>query len=342
VKKTSKHKDHREYCRSHTEGSFKRFSVLFALCVLAFFCFLGCDAKSGLRTFCTSDADCPVGFRCNTSTGLCLCASDEVCGPEEYCAPDGLCRRRMSCETNLDCPDDTYCDTTTGNCIEQGKCTDDKHCPLGQICSEFFSCVPGCRISGDCPLGYVCMDSRCEEDRCENKGYCDIGQLCDMDSLTCYDDTRGPYCSKCSSSTIYDPDSCGQGPNFCLVKGGNLALQPYCGVDCSDGQPCPNGYDCFSVRIVYTSDNCRSDEECASGSCHIKEGDELGFCLCTADNQCPQDHCDDFSFQCRITRRFCTPAGNECERPVYCIDGYCHIGYNCKPLEGLRCEDLIQ
>ncbi len=319
-----------------------RTSMLLVLLSLAAGPWTGCKTETGLRTFCTSDNDCKPGFRCDRGSGMCLCATDDVCGPEEYCAPDGICRRQWPCDTNLDCPEGTLCDTTTGNCIEEGKCTHDKHCLPGRICTEYFTCVPGCRVAGDCPLGRICLDGKCEEGRCEDRGYCDIGQLCDPESKTCYDDTRGPYCAYCSSSTIYDPDSCGQGPNFCLVKGGDLTLPPYCGVDCSDGQPCPNGYDCFSVRIVYTSDNCRSDEECESGSCHIKEGDELGFCLCTADNQCPQDHCDDTYFQCRITRRFCTPAGNECERPVYCIDGYCHIGYNCKPVEGLHCEDLFQ
>lgn len=301
-----------------------------------------CDSQTNLRTFCTSSDDCPPGFRCDPDTGLCLCATDEVCGPDEYCAPDGICRRRMACDTNLDCPEDTFCDTTTGNCIEIGKCTDDRQCPPGQVCSEFFTCVPGCKTSGDCPLGQVCLDGSCESGRCEDKSYCDIGQLCDTESKTCYDDNRGPYCAYCSSATIYEPHSCGEGPNFCLVKGGDLGLPPYCGVDCSDGQPCPNGYDCFSVRIVYTSDNCRSDDECESGRCQKKEGDELGFCLCNSDDQCPQDSCDDFTFQCRITRKPCTPGGNECDRTIYCIDGYCHIGYNCKPVEGLRCEDLIQ
>ncbi len=49
---TSKNKYHRGHKRNHTEGSFKGFSVLFALCMLAFSCFLGCEAESGLRTFC--------------------------------------------------------------------------------------------------------------------------------------------------------------------------------------------------------------------------------------------------------------------------------------------------
>ncbi len=303
----------------------------------------GCQQSEGLRSFCIQDEDCPEGFRCDHQTGLCLCADDSVCKPEEYCAPDGHCRRRMGCDTNLDCPAGTFCDSTTGNCIELGKCTKDTQCPLGQVCDpNSYRCVGKCRTSGDCPQGQVCYQERCHDGMCEDKSYCDYGQLCDSEGMTCFDDTRGPYCAYCKSATIYEPHQCGAGPNFCLVKGGNLSLPPYCGVDCGQGQPCPNGYACFSVRIVYTRDNCRSDDECESGKCYIKEGDELGFCLCSSDDQCPQDSCDDFLMECRITRRPCTPNGNECARKVYCIDGYCHIGYNCKPVEGLRCEDILQ
>ncbi len=315
---------------------------LFSLFLLFLPCLLiACDSSEQLRSYCTSDLDCEAGYRCDIGTGLCLCATDDVCGPEEYCAPDGQCRRRMSCDSNLDCPEDTFCDSTTGNCIEVGKCTDDKQCPLGQICSEsYFRCVPGCRQSGDCTLGEICRDDNCIEG-CEDTSGCAYGQLCDPINETCIDDDRGPYCERCSSATIYSPHQCDDGPNYCLIAEGNLTLPPYCGVDCGQGQPCPNGYDCFSVRLVYTRDNCESDAECSSGSCFIKEGDEKGFCLCTADDQCPDDVCEDDRLECRYTRRPCTPGGNECDRPIYCIEGFCHIGYNCKPKEGLRCGDLL-
>ncbi|RME22826.1 MAG: hypothetical protein D6806_12315 [Deltaproteobacteria bacterium] len=317
------------------------YSLPSLLIVVACLFLSSCEAEGGLRTFCSSDLDCPAGYRCQRETGLCVCATDEVCPPGYVCSADGICRKRIGCDTNLDCPEGTFCDSESGVCIEQGKCTSDKHCPPGQICTELYRCAPGCRDSDDCPLGQMCLDGSCLEGKCEDKSWCDYGQLCDTETHTCYDDDRGPYCAYCRSATIYEPHQCGDGPNFCLVKGGDLTLPPYCGVDCSQGQPCPNGYECYSVRIVYTRDNCRSDAECSSGRCYKKEGDELGFCLCSADEQCPQDSCDDTTMECRITRRPCTPGGNECDRPIYCIDGYCHIGYNCKPKEGLRCEDIL-
>ena len=303
---------------------------------------LGCEGGERLRTFCTGDDDCPPGYRCDRDSGRCLCASDDVCGPEEYCAPDGVCRRRMACDTNLDCPEDTFCDSTTGNCIELGKCTDDKHCPLGQICSQAFSCVPGCRDAGDCPLGRVCLDGHCESGLCEDKSYCAAGELCDPETMTCYDaydEQTAPYCRPCVPTGIGEPNSCGDGANFCVMTGNDPSLEPFCGVDCSRGQPCPNGYSC-SLILRAVGGSCRSDADCETGACHINEGDEVGFCLCTADSDCPQDSCDDFTFRCTVTRRTCTPGGGECDRPIYCIDGLCLIGRNCTPIEGLRCSDL--
>ncbi|HRY92560.1 MAG TPA: hypothetical protein P5147_03820 [Myxococcota bacterium] len=303
----------------------------------------GCDTGAQLSTICRGDEDCPPGYRCELSTGLCLCASDEVCGPDEYCAPDGRCRRRMACDTNLDCPLGTFCDSTTGNCIEQDKCTDDKQCPLGQICSEVtFRCAPGCRQNGDCPLGDVCREGACRGGLCEDTSYCAYGELCEPASQTCsspYDDELAPFCAPCRPTSVSEPNRCGPGPNFCIMTGNDPSLAPFCGVDCSQGQECPNGYGCHLI-LTAPDGSCQADGECPSGSCHINEGDTVGFCLCATDAECPQDACDDFAFECRLTRRPCSPGGAECDRPIYCIEGLCLLGRNCAPVEGLRCADL--
>ena len=313
-----------------------RMSVVFGLGLL-----IGSCSNKPSDLYCQSDGNCPANFSCNPSTGLCICASDSTCQADEYCAPDGRCQRRQSCDNNLDCAQGSFCDTSTGNCIESGKCTKDIQCPFGQLCSEvYFHCVTGCRKNGDCPLYQVCRAGSCLEGLCEDKTYCNYGQKCNPDTQKCEDDTSGRFCDQCSSSTIYDPFNCGAGPNFCLIKAGDLSLQPYCGVDCNQGQSCPNGYDCFSVRIVYSNENCTKDSQCSSGKCSIREGDAKGFCLCTLDSDCPKDYCDDTIMECRITRRPCTPGGTECNPQIPCISGFCHIGRNCKPLEGLRCDDL--
>ena len=300
----------------------------------------GCSQEETLRAFCTGDADCPPGFRCDSQSGLCLCAVDDVCQADEYCAPDGVCRPRMSCDNNLDCEEGLFCDTTTGNCIEIGKCTMDAQCPLGSMCSDaYFECVPGCRITGDCPLGQTCREGTCLEGLCDDKSFCDYGQLCDPESETCVEDTRGPFCQRCAPGTITDPYRCGPGPNFCVMTNNDPSLPPFCGVDCSEGQECPNGYGC-NLILTAPGGSCREAAECESGDCHINEGDDVGFCLCSAHEQCPRDTCDDFTMQCRITRKTCVPGNGDCDRPVYCIDGLCLIGRNCTPLEGLDCADF--
>ena len=204
-------------------------------------------------------------------------------------------------------------------------CSDDSECTVVQCCVDGFcedmectdrECGPDslCGIEcGQCPLGTSCDDStfRCVEciSDCDDNNCCDYGQLCDLGTHSCYDDDRGPYCEQCTNSSIYQPSQCGSGPNFCLVSGGDLAAPLYCGVDCSDHQPCPNGYECRLVLFAYTNDTCRADDECDSGVCEKKQGEEWGFCLCTRDDECPQDSCDDFAMECRITRRPCAPGG---------------------------------
>ena len=50
---------------------------------------------------------------------------------------------------------------------------------------------------------------------------------------------------------------CAEGaPNYCLIDASlPLGQAFFCGVDCSGGQGCPNGYQCRDVRIV-TAQNC--------------------------------------------------------------------------------------
>ncbi len=297
-----------------------------------------CSRQEQLRTFCTSDTECPPGMRCDPHSGMCLCASDEVCAPDEYCAADGQCRKLMSCDTNQDCPEDMFCDSTQGQCIELGKCVRDQQCPFGQVCTARGLCIPGCHDSGDCELGLTCRDGACHATGCDNDAFCDYGQFCDLEADTCVL-AVGPYCDPCQPTSVSNPYRCGPGPNFCVMTNNDPSLEPFCGVDCSDNQPCPNGYDC-SLILTAPESSCRADEDCSSLDCHINEGDEVGFCLCTADEQCPQDSCDDFSGQCRITRRTCVPGQGDCDRPIFCIDGLCLIGRNCTPKEGLDCADF--
>jgi hypothetical protein len=96
-----------------------------------------------------------------------------------------------------------------------------------------------------CAPGDPCPDTRC----------CEAGERCD--DGTCRVDRRGPYCRQCTASTINNPLPCDDPRNFCLL--GDTAQ--FCGVDCSLGQECPNGYECRNISIL-TTDPCSTTAEC--------------------------------------------------------------------------------
>jgi hypothetical protein len=185
----------------------------------------------------------------------------------------------------------------------------------------------------------VCQEGECAEGICDDKTFCLFGQLCDSEEQTCVNDNRGPYCEGCDDTSVSNPHRCGPGANFCLLTNNDPSLPPFCGVDCSQDQECPHGYTC-NLILIAPEDECRQDDECISQTCHINEGDEVGFCLCTSDADCPQDSCNEFSMSCWYTLRPCTPGGTECDRPIHCIEGLCLLGNNCAPMEGLECADV--
>jgi hypothetical protein len=348
---------------------------LVALLSLSFFAFACSDTS--LKKKCASDDNCEKNFTCNVTSGVCQCKSDAACGDGEFC--NGVtCQARIGCSTNLDCPPRTYCDRNTGRCLDEDRCNSDLHCSFGQICDTVsFQCVDGCYTAGDCQFGQVCRcpdeDASCavgicEGNSCDDDSYCRYGERCvsENDKNICVRDERGPFCGSCA----YTPgqvDSCGQGPNFCLLDRKVNYYHTYCGVDCNQGQECPNGYHCRDILIL-TRSLCKTDSECpaigptcatdddcpgarcdatkgrCAGKCSYNEDSQSGFCTCTQDSDCPNDSCDVASGQCFITKRPCTPTGGECNRPIYCVQksdrAACMIGKNCTPVDGLTCEAI--
>jgi len=79
------------------------------------------------------------------------------------------------------------------------------------------------------------------------------------------------------------------------------------------------------------------------------EASVQGFCTCLEDGDCPRDRCD-ANGKCSITQRECNPADSNSCRNIYCKQvkvpledrwvGYCHIGNNCAPVEGVTCDDV--
>jgi hypothetical protein len=366
-----------------------------------------CTEEKKLVSGCSSDEECgePAHWRCELTTGECLCRTAAACGTGEVCNSLGYCQANVGCYGSGDCPEGFFCDTTTNTCLADGRCAVDLHCKTGELCDAATRlCKAGSRSHGDCRLGEACLCreiaddgterevpcgceatseqerarcavGRCSVEACVDDAFCGWGELCRAPSEgalpACesdYDPELRPYCDTC----VYAPGekACGEAPNFCLYS--TYTQSTYCGVDCSQGQRCPNGYDCADVIVVWTKTRCESNSDCASpenrtdvpcasdadcpnhglcdlaagfcyGKCLKHEGANESFCSCVVDDDCAQDSCDPTKGLCSITKRACDMEGESCPR-IRCVDfgekGGCHIGQNCKPLEGLTCGDL--
>lgn len=366
-----------------------------------------CTEDQKLVKGCSADEECgdPAHWRCDLPTGECLCRTASACKTGEICNSQGYCQARVGCYESRDCPAGFFCDATTNICLADGRCSIDLHCQSGQLCDAATRiCKPGCRSHGDCRLGEACLCQeiaedgsaveapcgcegvgeeerarcpigRCSTQACVDDAFCDWGELCRATPASAlpscesdYDPELRRYCDNC----LWGPgaEACGRGPNFCLYS--TYTQSTYCGVDCSQGQACPNGYDCADVIVVWTRTRCGTDADCAGpenrtdllcetdadcpnhglcdqasgfcfGKCLRHEGASESFCSCVVDDDCAQDSCDPGTGTCSITRRDCNLDGESCQR-IRCVDfgekGGCHIGQNCKPLEGLTCSDL--
>lgn len=326
---------------------------------------------------CLNDDACHDNEHCNAldagGDGLChpnrLCDLNSDCKAGERCGPDGVCR--AGCVNDLQCELGKICDPISQVCKDG--CWTHGDCKLRQACmckspsGEFDeACV--C----DNPEHEGCSPGRCIPDVCPDKSFCDYGELClpgEDGQKHCVKDDRGPYCEKCTA-TPGETTFCGsKGPNFCLVDTNDPARRAnFCGVDCDDNQECPNGYDCVDVLQLTqqtcsgssqcvpppSAPGCEEDEDCPSGAqcvnglcagmCFGSEGGTRGFCSCVTDDECPQDTCGT-DRRCNITRKPCIPGpADSCRGAILCVNdgfaGYCRIGSNCAPADGLSCAEV--
>jgi hypothetical protein len=249
---------------------------------------MACNKAPATNT-CTSDTDCRLpGTRCDLASKRCVCKNDEACPTGQFCNGAGVCQARAGCETNADCASGTFCNIMTGKCLAGpaqqlgSMCGLADTCPYETICT-MGTCVAGCHDDGDCLLGHICMSGECVSGNglCSANGFCDYGQRC-VGSM-CQVDRRGPYCRGCMQATITNPTPCDAPRNFCLVNDLEPAgFKEFCGVDCSLGQPCPNGYDCNGV-IILTQDVCGQDVDCV---CSDRSKISLSTKTCTVSSPC--------------------------------------------------------
>ncbi len=361
-----------------------------------------CEERTGV-CLCRSAAACKEGELCNPA-GFCVprasfCTQNSECPDGMRCDPQqGRCVAANACSTDGQCPTGQICNRATSTC--QAGCRTHGDCELGQVC--LCKDASGAEVPCECPAvdevgrlacprgadpdgGVVTLaPGRCVNDRCGDTSFCKFGDTChpveDGGAPQCvndYDPRYRPYCDNC----VYGPgrDTCGVGPNFCLTAFDPRTNQgyTYCGVDCSAGQSCPNGYFCKDIIVVYGRWICGSDADCAMpqarstvvctqdadcpnngicgkdpgaasgfchGNCYKREGTATGFCSCVIDDDCFQDGCDTVSRTCSVSKRPCDVNGNGCAQKIRCVNfgnrGGCLIGQNCATVDGLTCNDV--
>jgi hypothetical protein len=156
---------------------------------------------------------------CQTAAPTCTAHTD--CAEGQICSDSGACVTQ-ACASSLDCAIESWCDPGTGQCTPG--CLNDRDCLPTEACDqEQRLCVAtGCRSTA--------LD-------------CNFGEFCDVLSADCIP-AGGFYCHPCESN-----DDCGSPNNVCVRLGGSNQTT-WCGVDCSGGQTCPQGYTCGRVRTT--------------------------------------------------------------------------------------------
>jgi hypothetical protein len=120
--------------------------------------------QEGSSTSCADSSQCPLGYSCNTSVGMCE-------PPPPTPPPTG-------CKGDTDCQSPTICNVSTGQCLEptggtcdpiEGTgCKADEVC-VGSICAKLPS---GCQTNNQCPASFVCTGGSCKPNGAPPAGGC--------------------------------------------------------------------------------------------------------------------------------------------------------------------------
>lgn len=173
--------------------------------------------------------DCNKNGICDTSTGICKCATGwsggdcsigntgcrfNCYGPTHGTCNDGICEcvgnfqspycENASCPNDCTSPDRGVCDTTKGTCTctkpyygsscNKQPCPDDCSGPGNGICNDDGTCTCNPGFSGPSCVKNVCKDD------CSGQGLCN-----DDGSCTCKDGFVGPTCAISTWQTDQHP-----------------------------------------------------------------------------------------------------------------------------------------
>ncbi|MEW5852599.1 MAG: hypothetical protein AB2A00_27695 [Myxococcota bacterium] len=274
------------------------------------------------QPYCSRDADCGPGYRCNTCPPDPSCPECDVCGPPvcepnpvTRCTSDAQCGPTAHCELDVNCvptPDGTCTGTCVPNETGCDAITDETTCSATRGCQPVYepsTCNDGChddegRIISCGPCTDIACPvmpfARCEatpgfQPCCANEG-CDSGEACVF--------RRDINLGECIPNT-----QCGGG-NFGECPAGSECTVIGCASWCDGVATDPNGgtAGCCPEYACVQPAQCATDDDCSPGM----------FC-----NTCPAA-CDDPTVACPdvcgAPRCESLPAGS-CNRDVDCGDG---------------------
>lgn len=166
---------------------------------------------------CSSDDDCPEGWRPICSNGECVqCLSNADCDSYLPFCKSGVC---MECGSHADCqkknPENPYCgisgEMRRYDCVQ---CAQDSHCESGKYC-YFGTCLPSqkCTSSQDCiGANSICLNGECQVVRCDRDTECPSSYYCLLG-----------YCSK--NECYFNADCQQKGKTVCVY---DQARANYC------------------------------------------------------------------------------------------------------------------
>lgn len=306
-----------------------------------------------------------------------------VCDHGLYCElASNTCQPTVGAGTA--CPSSTMCDgnstCTNGSCVAlpvagqtcrsaTPRCAETAFC-VGTTCQARRPAASACATADECEVGLACVNRSCvvrvgEGATCATSAECIDGLTCDVVLQRC----------QVVDSSVHQGGTCTRSTRFCQVDSQRCAGQSR-DVDggytssgtCRDsqaGDPCVSHVDCNASLYCQpgapgtgvgvcaaagdqtpcsTSDNCRAQDDCVSGTCAPRIATDARCSTTGADCADPAAVCVGASDSTSATtcRRLAAPGAtcrsgtSSCQFPAVCEDGGCVVaGHPGEPCLGL-------